>query len=148
MQFLGPTLIVFAILIAVAIAAVKFEPANPLEKWHRLMDRYGTNERPSEVQFTGQVIRFGGERGGLQPLNPFVSFDAAIDDFGLWLIVRATDRPDDGSVIKVPGTHVRPAAKRGRGYVFALFAEPPVRISVGNELGGAVMQKSRPMDPA
>lgn len=148
MDFLGPTLIVFAILIGVAVAAVSFQPANPLKDWHRLAERYATADRPAAAQFTGQAIRFGGERGGLKPLNRFVSFDATIDDHGLWLVCRGAESPDVQAAVKIPGTHVRPAAKRGRGYVFELFAEPPVRIAVGNDLGTAVMQKLQPLNPS
>lgn len=144
MDFLGPGLIVFAVLVGVAVAAVSFEPANPLEKWHRLMERYGTTDRPADVQFPGQAVRFGGERGGMQPLNPFVTFDAAIDDFGLWLVARGSGSTGSKAAVRVPGTHVRPAARRGRGHQFELFAEPPVRIAVDRELGAALMAKCRP----
>lgn len=144
MEYLDSTLIVFAILIAVAIAAVKFEPASPLEKWHRLMERYATTDQPSEVQFSGEEIRFGGGRGGLAALNPSVTFDATIDEYGLWLVCRGSDSPDFKAAIRVPGTHVRPAGRRGQGHLLELFAEPPVRISVGKELGAAVLNKTQP----
>lgn len=143
MEYLDSALIVFAVLIAVAIAAVMFEPAKPLENWHRLAERYGTTGQPSEAQFMNQDIRFGGQRGGLRPLNPYVSFDVAIDDFGLWLVCRGLEDPNISAAIRVPGTHVRPAGRRGRGHVFDLYAEPPVRIAVAAELGNALLQKSQ-----
>jgi hypothetical protein len=146
MEFFGPALIVFAILIGVAIAAISFEPASPLQQWHRLMERYGTQDQPPGVQFRNQAVLFGGRRGGLQPLNPFVRFDATIDDFGLWLVCRGPDDQKLDAAIKVPGTHVRPASRRVRGYQFELFAEPPVRIAVDADLGAAIEKKSQSVD--
>ena len=143
MEYLDSTLIVFAILIAVAVAAVSFQPANPLEKWHRLVERYGATGRPPEAPFTNVPVRFGGTRGGLHPLNKFVAFDVAIDDFGLWLICRGPDDSDNVSIIKVPGTHVRPSGRRGRKHLFDLYAEPPVRISVPSEVGSAIIDKAQ-----
>ena len=60
MENLDSTLIVFAVLVAVAVAAVSFQPADPLEKWNRLVKSYGTSQQPQEVQFTGQSVAFGG----------------------------------------------------------------------------------------
>lgn len=141
MEFLGPSLIVLAILIGVAVAAVSFEPASPLKLWHKLMERYGTQDPPPGVQFRNQVILFGGRRGALQPLNAIVRFDATIDDFGLWLVCREPDNQELQAVIKVPGTHVRPAKGLNRGYQFELFSEPPVRIAVDDDLGAAIRKK-------
>ena len=147
MDYLGPTLTVLAILVAVAVAAVSFKPANPLQAWHRLAERYGTNDLPGDVQYSAQSVRFGDERGGLHALNPFVRFDATIDEYGLWLVGRGSESQEVQAAIRVPGTHVRPSSKRGRGYVFELYAEPPVRIAVGNDLGSALMQKLQPLNP-
>ena len=143
MEFLGPSLIVFAILIGVAVAAVSFEPASPLKLWHKLMERYGTQESPPGVQFRNQVILFGGRRGALQPLNPVVRFDATLDDFGLWLVCREPENQEMQAAIKIPGTHLRPAKGLGRGYQFELYAEPPVRISVDADLGAAITKKGQ-----
>lgn len=142
MEFIGPAFVVFAILIVVAIAAVSFEPANPLEHWLRLSERYATERRPSEVQFADQRMLFGGMRGRLKPLTPFVTIDATLDDFGLWLVCKGVEGEQFEPALKIPGTHVRAAGKRGRHYLFELYAEPPVRVAVqdalGRELGNRV----------
>lgn len=135
MSFLGPAFVVFAILMVVAIAAVAFEPANPLEQWQRLAERYATERRPSEVQFPGQRILFGGKRGSLKPLTPFVTIDVTVDDFGLWLVCKGVEAEQFDPAVKIPGTHVRAAGKHGKHHVFELYAEPPVRIAVRGELG-------------
>ena len=135
MDFLGPAFVVFAILIVVAIAAVSFEPANPFEQWLRLAERYATERRPSEVAFADQRMLFGGKRGRLKPLTPFVTIDATVDDFGLWLVCKGIEDGQLDPAVKIPGTHVRPAGKHGKHYVFELYAEPPVRIAVEGALG-------------
>jgi hypothetical protein len=144
MDYMGSTLIVFAILIAVAVAAVVFEPSNPLQRWVKLTEQYGTHDQPSQVQFTGQQISFGGQRGGLKPLNKFVSFDATIDEFGLWLVLKGAENPDITPAVRVPGTHVRPVGQRGRTMRFDLFAEPPVRIGVTGDLAKHLGEKTKP----
>ena len=143
MSFLGPTLVVFAILAAVAIAAVAFEPANPFEKWIRLAERYATERRPSEVQFADQRMLFGGKRGRLKPLTPFVTIDATIDDFGLWLVCKGVEGEDFDPALKIPGTHVRAAGEHGQHLLFDLYAEPPVRIAVQEALGRELLQRVR-----
>lgn len=135
MEYLSEILIVAAILIAVTVAAVSFEPANPLANWVRLAERYGTERRPSQVQYSGQRILFGGQRGRLRPLNEFVTFDMAIDDFGLWIICNGVDPEKVATGLKIPGTHVRPAGEHGRSHLFDLYAEPPVRIAVKGQAG-------------
>ena len=135
MDFLGPAFVVFAILMVVAIAAVAFEPANPLEQWLRLAERYATERRPSEVQFPDQRMLFGGKRGRLKPLTPFVTIDATVDDFGLWLVCKGVEAEQFDPAVKIPGTHVRAAGTHGKHYVFELYAEPPVRIAVHGDLG-------------
>ena len=135
MDFFGPAFVVFAILIVVAIAAVAFEPANPFERWLRLAERYATERRPSEVQFPGQRILFGGKRGRLKPLTPFVTIDVTVDGFGLWLVCKGVEAEQFDPAVKIPGTHVRAAGKHGKHQVFELYAEPPVRIAVQGALG-------------
>ena len=141
MEFFGPGFVVILVLIAVAIAAISFEPANPMEKWFKLTERYGTRERPSQAQYTDQHILFGGQRGGLRPLQPGVTFEATIDEHGLWLVCPAMVNPQTKPAIRVPGTHIRPAGRRGKQYRFELYAEPPVRIAVEGELGAELQQK-------
>jgi hypothetical protein len=131
------------ILVAVAVAAVAFEPADPLENWKRLTERYGTSSWPGNPQFTMQQIHFGGPRGALKPLNPSATFDVEIDEFGLSLAGRGIGSEDSRDIVRVPGTHVRPAGKRKQGYVFKLYAEPPVRILVSGELGSELLRKSQ-----
>lgn len=135
MDFLGPAFVVFAILIVVAIAAVSFEPANPFEKWLQLAERYATERRPSQVEFADQRILFGGKRGRLKPLTPFVTIDATVDDFGLWLVCKGVEAENFDPALKIPGTHVRAAGEHGNRYLFDLYAEPPVRIAVQGDLG-------------
>jgi hypothetical protein len=140
MEHLGSAIIVFAVLIGVAVAAIAFEPADPLQKWLKLTEQYGTHDRPSEVQFANQQIRFGGQRGSLRPLNSHVLFDATLDDFGLWLVLKGADDADVPSTLRMPGTHVRAAGKRGGSYRFDLYAEPPVRMAVSGEFGAELHQ--------
>lgn len=141
MEYIGPTLIVLAILIAVAVAAVAFEPANPFAKWLQLAKHYATPRRPSAVQYAEQKILFGGQKGRLTSLNEFVRFDVTIDDFGLWLVCKGIETDEVPLALKVPGTHVRFHGQHGRNYLFDLFAEPPVRIAVHGELGEALQRR-------
>lgn len=143
MEYLGETIVVLLILAGVAVAAVAFEPADPLDNWNRLIERYGTSGWPENPQFTGQQIEFGGPRGGLKPLGPSVAFDVKIDDFGLCLAGRGIGSGETPDIIRVPGTHVRPAGKRKQGFLFKLYAEPPVRILVGGELGSEMLRKAQ-----
>ena len=140
---MGPALVVFAILIVVAIAAVSFEPANPFEQWLRLAERYVTDRRPSEVGFADQRILFGGKRGRLKPLTPYVTIDATIDDFGLWLVCKGVEAEQFPTAVKIPGTHIRAAGKQGSRRVFELYAEPPVRIAVQGALGQELEIRAR-----
>lgn len=141
MDHLGPTLIVFAILLVVAVAALAFEPAKPLEAWLKLAERYQTARRPSERQFTDQTLLFGLKR--LNRLNEFARFDATIDDFGLWIVYGNNEQNDVPSALKVPGTHVRFLARQGRQYLFELYAEPPMRMAAYGEFGEQLMQRSQ-----
>ena len=143
MDFIGPAFVVFAILIVVAIAAVSFEPANPFEQWLRLAERYATERRPSVVEFADQRILFGGKRGRLKPLTPFVTIDATVDDFGLWLVCKGVEAEGFEPALKIPGTHVRAAGQHGGRYVFELYAEPPVRIAVEEALGQELLNRAR-----
>ncbi len=138
MAYLGPTLVVFAILIVVAIAAVSFEPANPMQQWMTLSERYATERRPTEIQFADQRLLFGGAKGRLKPLNPYVAFDVTLDDFGLWIVGKGINEDEFAVALKIPGTHVRAAGQHGNNHQFDLYAEPPVRISVPGELGAAI----------
>lgn len=144
MEYFGSAVIVFVILIGVAVAVVAFEPANPLEKWIKLAEIYGTDDRPAEAQFVGQHVFFGGSRGALKPLHPNVTFDATIDDFGLWLILNNPRNPDAKPGIRIPGSHIRPAGKPGRDYTFELYAEPPVKIAVSGDFGAELYRKCAP----
>ena len=139
MDYLGPTFIVVAILLVVTIAALSFEPGNPLDAWLKLAQRYQTPRRPSERQFTNQVLLFGQKRANR--LNDFARFDATIDDFGLWIIYGNNPQEEIPSAIKIPGTHVRFIGEHGRKYLFDLYAEPPIRMSASGEFGEALKQR-------
>ncbi len=141
MEYLSETIVVLMILVVVAVAAVSFEPADPLENWKRLIERYGTNGWPGNPQYTMQQIHFGGPRGGLKPLGPSATFDVEIDEFGLCLAARGIETEEGPDIVRIPGTHVRPAGKRKQGLVFKLYAEPPVRILVGGDLGSELLRK-------
>lgn len=141
MDFIGPTLIVFAILIVVAVAALAFEPANPFAKWLQLAKHYATPRRPSSVQYADQKILFGGHKGRLSSLNEFVRFDVTIDDFGLWMVCKGIDSDEVPLALKVPGTHVRFQGRHGNNFLFDLYAEPPVRIAVRNGLGEELQRR-------
>ena len=143
MEYFSETLIVLFILVGVAVAAVMFEPADPLDNWRRLAERYATNDRPANPQYTMQQVFFGGPRGSLQPLGPGATFDVAIDEYGLWIAARGVEAGGVPSTLKIPGTHVRPAGKRKNGFLFKLNAEPPVRVLVGGELGSELLRKSQ-----
>lgn len=143
MEYIGPILIVFAILIAVAVAAVAFEPANPFAKWLQLAKHYATPRRPSAVQYADQKIQFGGQKARLTSLNEFVRFDVTIDDFGLWVVCKGIETDEVPLALKIPGTHVRFCGQHGRNYLFDLYAEPPVRIAVHGELGEELQRRCR-----
>lgn len=141
MAYLTQAFIAIAVIAVVAIAAVSFEPANPLAPWKKLVGRYATDRRPSQRTFTDVSILFGATRGALKPLTDFGGLDVALDDFGLWLIYKGPLPDDCAAGIKVPGTHVRFVQQKGDQYLFDLFAEPPVRISVPGEAGATIQQK-------
>lgn len=139
MEFLGQTLIVFAILLVVTIAAVSFDPANPLETWFKLAERYQTGRRPSAIEFSDQSLLFGARR--VKRLNDFARFDVTMDDFGLWIIYRNNDQEGVPDTLKIPGTHVRFSGEHGQRYLFELYAEPPIRMAARGELGEALKQR-------
>lgn len=139
MDYLGPTFIVFAILLVVMIAAISFQPANPLDAWFRLAERYQTPRRPSETQFSNQALMFGLKR--VKRLNDFARFDATIDEFGLWIIYSNNPQDEVPSALKIPGTHVRFVGEHGRKYLFDLYAEPPIRMAASGEFGATLRQR-------
>ena len=141
MEYLGPTLVVFAILLVVTIAAVSFEPADPLEAWFKLAERYQTSRRPSAVEFSDQSLLFGLRR--VKRLNDFARFDVTMDDFGLWIVYRNNDREDVPDALKIPGTHVRFRGQHGKRYLFELFAEPAVRMAAGGDFGELLKQRCK-----
>ena len=135
------------VLAVVAIAAVSFEPRNPLAPWVKLVERYPTDRRPSQRTFTDVSVLFGSPRRAPRPLTDFGHFDVALDDFGLWFVYKGPLPDDCPAGIKIPGTHVRFVQQKGDQYLFDLFAEPPVRIAVPGEAGAAIQQKCQ-SDPA
>jgi len=139
MDYLGPTFIVFGVLLVVMIAAISFQPANPLDAWLRLAERYQTPRRPSEIQFTNQALMFGLKR--VKRLNDFARFDATIDEFGLWIIYSNNPQDEVPSALKIPGTHVRFVGEHARKYQFDLYAEPPIRMAASGEFGATLRQR-------
>jgi hypothetical protein len=139
MEFVGPTFIVFAILIIVAVAAVSYTPAAPYDAWLKLTQRYQTDRRPTVVQFTNQVLMFGEKR--VKRVNDFARFDTTIDDFGLWIVFRNNDQQEIPNALKIPGTHVRYEAHHGDQYLFQLYGEPPIRMTAKGEFGETLMKK-------
>ena len=139
MDYLGPTFIVFAVLLVVMIAAISFQPANPLDAWFRLAERYQTPRRPSEKQFTSQTLMFGLKR--VKRLNDFARFDVTIDEFGLWIVYSNNPQDEVPSALKIPGTHVRFVGEHGRKYLFDLYAEPPIRMAASGEFGATLRQR-------
>ena len=91
--------IVFIVLLVVVIASLAYEPANPFDAWLKLAERYQTSRRPSEIQFTNQVLMFGAKR--VKRLNDFARFDVTIDDFGLWIIFRNNDQEEIPDALKI-----------------------------------------------
>ena len=148
MEGLGSTLIVLAILLVVTIAAVSFEPANPLEAWLKLVERYGTERRPSAVQYPDQRLLFGVGKKRVKSLHDLARFDVTIDGFGLWIVFKNATSGDLETGLKIPGTHVRFELEHGQQYLFQLYAEPPVRLAVRGELGETLMQRSQGPDTA
>ena len=139
MDYLGPTFIVFAVLLVVMIAAISFQPANPLDAWFRLAERYQTPRRPSEKQFTNQTLMFGLKR--VKRLNDFARFDATIDEYGLWIVYSNNPQDEVPSALKIPVTHVRFIGEHGRKYLFDLYAEPPIRMAASGEFGATLRQR-------
>ena len=139
MDYHGPTFIVFAVLLVVMIAAISFQPANPLDAWFRLAERYQTPRRPSEKQFTSQALMFGLKR--VKRLNDFARFDTTIDEYGLWIVYSNNPQDEVPSALKIPGTHVRFVGEHGRKYLFDLYAEPPIRMAASGEFGATLRQR-------
>jgi hypothetical protein len=141
MEFLSEILIVGAILAVVAVAAVSFEPANPLEPWLRLAQRYSAGQQPGSLSFPDQDILFGSGRSRLKSMAIAAKFDAEIDDFGLWIIYKGPLPEEVVSSVRIPGTHVRFGGQHGQHYLFELYAEPPVKMGLRGELGEKLMQR-------
>ena len=139
MEFMTQIFIVFIVLLVVVIASLSYEPANPLDAWFKLAERYQTSRRPSEIQFVNQELMFGAKR--VKRLNDFARFDVTLDDFGLWIIFRNNDQEEIPDVLKIPGTHVRYEAHHGQQYLLQLYAEPAIRMTAKGELGAALMDK-------
>jgi hypothetical protein len=139
MEYITQIFIVFAILMVVVVASLRFEPGNPYDAWMKLAERYQTARRPSEIQFTDQRLMFGPKR--VKRLNDFARFDTAIDDFGLWIIYRNNDQDELPSALKIPGTHVRYEAHHGQQYLFQLFAEPTIRMAARGKFGETLMNQ-------
>ena len=144
MEYLGSALIALAVMLVVVVAAFSFEQANPLDPWLRLVQSYGTQRTPTQVSFVDQDVRFGGKRGGFRNLSIAAKFDATIDDFGFWLTYKGPLPEGCADTVKVPGTHIRPAAQKGGQYAFELYADPPVRVGLHGELGAALMERCQP----
>jgi hypothetical protein len=144
MEHMGSAFIALAVVLAVAIAAFSFKPANPLEPWLRLATSYATPRQPSQMAFVNQDVQFGGKRGGLKNLAIAAKFDATVDDFGFWLAFKGPLPEDCPATLKIPGTHVRYVSEVGNLQVFELFASPPVTIGVRGELGDALRQRCQP----
>ena len=141
MEYLGPAIVVLGILAAVAVAAIVFEPPNPFALWIRLAEHYGTDRRPAQLTHPNEMILFAGARGSFKSLGEATTCDAAIDDDGLWLVMKG-NRPDGSpGVLKIPGTHIRFGDQRGEQYRFDVFARPPVKMALYGELGNAIMQR-------
>ena len=138
---IGTILIVFVTLLVVTIAAISFEPANPLEGWLKLSERYATERRPTTIQFVDQKLLFGVGKGRVKGLTDFARFDATIDAFGLWIVFKNNPSDEVASVLKIPGTHVRFQGQHGQQHMFQLYAEPPVRLATRVEFGEALMQQ-------
>ena len=139
MEYMTQIFIVFGILLVVVVASLAYQPGNPLDAWMKLAERYQTGRRPSEIQFTDQLLMFGPKR--VKRLNDFARFDVTVDDFGLWIIYRNNDQEELPDALKIPGTHVRYEAHHGQQYLFQLYAEPPVRMAARGPVGEALMNK-------
>lgn len=146
MEYLSEILVVAAILVVVAVAAVSFEPANPLEPWLRLAQRYAAGQQPSSVSFPEQDVHFGSGRGRLKGMAIAAKFDATIDDYGLWISYKGPLPENVASVIKIPGTHVRFSGQHGQHFLFELYAEPPVKMGVRGEFGETLMRRCNPAE--
>lgn len=144
MAYMTQAFIAIAVIAVVAIAAVSYQPKNPLAPWLKLAERYATDRRPSQVMFARQQVFFSEGRSGLKTLGEFASFDATIDDFGLWLIYTGGEPEDVPPAVKIPGTHVRYQQQKGSQYVFELYAEPPVTIAVRGDFGDELMRRCQP----
>jgi len=141
MEYMGSALIALAVLLVVVIAAFSFEPANPLEPWLRLVRAYAAGGRAPQVSFADQDVQFGAKRGGLKNLAIAAKFDAAIDDFGLWLTYKGPLPEDCPATVKVPGTHIRFVSNGSRQQVFEVFASPPIKIGLRGELADELQQR-------
>ena len=146
MEYLGSAIVVFGILAAVAVATIVFEPASPFTLWIKLAEHYGTDRRPAQVTHPNEMILFASARGGFKSLGEGTTFDASIDDDGLWLAMKG-NRPDgSASVLKIPGTHIRFSEQRGEQYRFDVFARPPVKVALYGDFGNAIMQRRATAD--
>ena len=141
MEYLSEILIVAAILVVVAVAAVSFEPANPLGPWLRLTERYSAGQQPPTVSFPEQDVLFGSGRGRLKTMAIAAKFDATIDEYGLWIVYKGPLPEEVASSVRIPGTHVRFSGQHGQHYLFELYAEPPVKMGVRGEFGEQLMQR-------
>ena len=139
MEYMTQIFIVFIVLLVVVIASMSYEPANALDAWFKLAERYQTGRRPSDIQFVNQELMFGAKR--VRRINDFARFDVTIDDFGLWIIYRNSGQDEIPDALKIPGTHVRYEAHHGQQYLFQLYAEPAIRMTAKGPLGEALMNR-------
>lgn len=141
MSYLGPALAVLAILAVVAVAAVAFEPANPFALWLKLAEHYGSDRRPAQLTHPNELVLFASMRGGFKSLGEATSFDVAIDDDGLWIVMKGSRPEGCPTVLKIPGTHIRFREQRGEQYHFDVFARPPAKMALSGDLGKEIMQR-------
>lgn len=143
MSYLGPALAVLSILAVVAVAAIAFEPANPFALWLKLAEHYGSDRRPAQLSHPNELVLFAGLRGGFKSMGEATTFDAAIDDDGLWIVMKGNRPEGCPTVLKIPGTHIRFREQRGEQYRFDVFGRPPARMALFGEFGDAVMRRGQ-----
>lgn len=144
MDDIATSLIVLAILAAVAVAAVMYTPTTFLGQWQKLASVYQTSNTPPSANFPDEHIFFG----KLMPLLPFRSdlgeyakFDVALDDDGLWLMYDGPLPPKCPPRMFVPGNHIKYLKDKGEHFFFLIHADRPVPMMTRRPLGEAIQRK-------
>lgn len=134
MEFITSPLFVFLLLGVVATAAVMFEPSGLTGEWRELAKRYGTERQPASIAFPSERVELG--------VLGLTEIDAALDDEGFWILIKAPDGEKVRASLLLPWDCVRFRADKQSKQHFQLRGKDPIDFYVSNSLGNALQRRS------